>query len=107
MQQLKNPLSVKGCQMGYFQTKNSTLGKILEGLATEDVGTVYGHLVHFSAYWYILSPFGIFYGHLVYFVVIWYILWSVGIFFPFWDFVRFKICVCLFLCFSHTYKMSA
>jgi hypothetical protein len=33
----------------------------------EDVGLFYGHLVCFTAMWYILWPFGIFYGYLVYF----------------------------------------
>jgi hypothetical protein len=32
-------------------------------LAMEDVGILYGHLVHFKT---ILLPFGIFYGYLVY-----------------------------------------
>jgi hypothetical protein len=35
-------------------------------------GIFYGHLVYFTAIWYILRPFGIFYGHLVYFMVICY-----------------------------------
>jgi hypothetical protein len=30
-----------------------------EGLAMEDVGIFYGHLVYFMAIWYILWPFGI------------------------------------------------
>jgi hypothetical protein len=33
----------------------------------ENVSLFYGHLVYFTAIWYILRPFGIFYGHLVYF----------------------------------------
>jgi hypothetical protein len=57
--------------MEYFQTKNPNLGKVLEGLAIEDVGTymyiLHGHLVYFMAIWYILLPFGICYGYLVYF----------------------------------------
>jgi hypothetical protein len=28
---------------------------------------IYGYLVNFAAFWYILGPFGIFYGYLVYF----------------------------------------
>jgi hypothetical protein len=55
----------------------------LNGLAMEDVGTFYGHLISFKAVRCILRPFGIFtYGHLVYLpMVIWYIyLWSFGIF---------------------------
>jgi hypothetical protein len=42
---------------------------ILEGLAIEDVGIFYGHLVYilpFGIYLHIL-PFGIFYGYLLYF----------------------------------------
>jgi hypothetical protein len=61
----------QGCQMAYFQTKNT--GYILESYAMEDVGTFYGHLVYFMAIWYSLWSFGIFCGHLVYFMVIWYI----------------------------------
>jgi hypothetical protein len=30
----------------------------------QDVGKFYGHLVSFTAIWYILLPFGIFCGHL-------------------------------------------
>jgi hypothetical protein len=32
--------------------------------------------------WSILRPFGLFYGHLVYFTAIWYVCWLFGIFFP-------------------------
>jgi hypothetical protein len=39
----------------------------LEGIAIEDVGIFYGHLVYFTAIWCISKPFGIFYGNLVYF----------------------------------------
>jgi hypothetical protein len=38
----------QGCQMVYFKTKNCNLGT-LEGLAMEDVGVFYGHLVYFTA----------------------------------------------------------
>jgi hypothetical protein len=38
----------------------------------EDVGIFYGHLVHFTAFGYILWPFSIFFGHLVYFSVLVY-----------------------------------
>jgi hypothetical protein len=31
-------------------------------------------LVHFTAIWYILWPFGIFYGYLVYFFPFWYVV---------------------------------
>jgi hypothetical protein len=33
----------------------------------DDVGIFYGHLVYFTAIWYILQSFGIFSGNLVYF----------------------------------------
>jgi hypothetical protein len=52
------------------------LGKFWEGLAMEDVGRFYAHLVHFVAFWYILWPFGTFCGHLVHFVAIWYIFYA-------------------------------
>jgi hypothetical protein len=39
----------------------------LEGLALEDVGIVYGRLVHFTVFCYILWTFGIGRGNLVYF----------------------------------------
>jgi hypothetical protein len=42
-----------------FQTKNPTLGKILEGIAMEDDDIFYGHLVHFTIFFYILWAFGI------------------------------------------------
>jgi hypothetical protein len=53
----------------------------LEGLATNDVGIFYGHLVNFMAIWSILWPFGIFYGHVVNFMAIWSILWPFGTFY--------------------------
>jgi hypothetical protein len=37
-------------------------------------------LIHYTAIWYIVWPFGIICGHSVYFVVIWYILRSFGVF---------------------------
>jgi hypothetical protein len=39
----------------------------LEGLALEDVGIFYGHLVHFMVFCYILWTLGIVPGNLVYF----------------------------------------
>jgi hypothetical protein len=47
----------------------------------EDDGIFIVHLIHFTAIWSILQPFGlfcghlvyVFCGHLVYFMVIWYI----------------------------------
>jgi hypothetical protein len=83
---------VQSCQMVYFQTQNSNLGKFWRSLQRK-------MLVYFTAIWYILRTFGIFYGHLVYFTDIWYIIWPFGIpicwligtFFPFWYVVPWKI----------------
>jgi hypothetical protein len=44
-----------GCQMAYFRTKNYNLG--LEGLAMEDVGIYYGHLIYLGVILYILWLF--------------------------------------------------
>jgi hypothetical protein len=52
---------------GFFSNQKSHFGKILEGLAMEDVGICYGHLVNFPAIWHILWPFGIFSPILVHF----------------------------------------
>jgi hypothetical protein len=57
----------QGCQMVCFQTKNQNLGKFCEGLAMDDVGIFYGHLVHFTVFCYILLTFGIVHGNLLYF----------------------------------------
>jgi hypothetical protein len=49
--------------MVYFQTKNPSLCKLLEGSAMEDVGLFYVHLVnsaYFVAIWYIFPGFGTF-----------------------------------------------
>jgi hypothetical protein len=43
----------------YFQTKNPSLGKFLEGLGSRK------RMIYSMAIWNILRPFGIFYGHLV------------------------------------------
>jgi hypothetical protein len=40
----------------------------------ENVGIFYGHLVYFTAIWYILWTFGILCSHLIYSEGIWYIL---------------------------------
>jgi hypothetical protein len=50
-----------------FQTKIPNIGKFWRALQFEDVGIFYGHLVNFTAFWYILWTFGIFCGNLVYF----------------------------------------
>jgi hypothetical protein len=57
----------QGCQMVYvFSDQKSQFGKILEGLAFEDVDCMYGNLVYFMTicelYFWL---FGIFYGYLV------------------------------------------
>jgi hypothetical protein len=46
----------------------------------EDVAIFYGHLVYFTAIWYILWPFGLLYLNLVYFVAIWSTIPQFGIF---------------------------
>jgi hypothetical protein len=53
--------------MVYFQTKNPNLGIFLEGLAIEDVGIFYGHLVYFQQFGTFLWTFGIYCVTLVYF----------------------------------------
>jgi hypothetical protein len=40
----------------------------------ENVGILKGHLVCFTAIWYILRPFGIFSGCLVYFFLFWFVV---------------------------------
>jgi hypothetical protein len=57
-----------------FSNQKSQFGKILDGLAMEDVGIVYGHLVYFMAIWSILFPFGMFYGHFGRFFSCWYVV---------------------------------
>jgi hypothetical protein len=59
---------------GIFSNQKSQFGQILEGLAMEDVDIFYGHLVYFTAIWYILWSFGKFYGYLVYFSPFWYVV---------------------------------
>jgi hypothetical protein len=56
-----------GLPDGLFSNQKSKFGKILEGLAMEDVGIFYGHLVHFMVFCYILLTLGIVRGNLVYF----------------------------------------
>jgi hypothetical protein len=55
-----------GLPDGIVLNQKSQFGWILKGLAKEDVGTFYGHLVHFTSIWYILRRLGLFYGHLEY-----------------------------------------
>jgi hypothetical protein len=49
-----------GLPDGLFSNQKSELGYTLEGLAMEDVGVFYGHLVYFTVIGYILRTFGIF-----------------------------------------------
>jgi hypothetical protein len=46
---------------GMFSNQKSRIGYILEGLAIEGVGKLYGHLVYFVAIWYISWLFGMFF----------------------------------------------
>jgi hypothetical protein len=70
---------------GIFSKQESKFGQTLEGLAKQDFGTFYEHLVflrplvYFIDIWYILWIFGIFGGSWVYFAVIWYIFSHFGI----------------------------
>jgi hypothetical protein len=50
---------------GLFSNQKSEFGKILEGLAMENLGMFYDHLVCFMAIGNILWPLGIFCGNLV------------------------------------------
>jgi hypothetical protein len=45
-------------------------GQIFEGLAIEDFGIFYCHLVYFTTIWYILWTFGTFYGFWCIFTVL-------------------------------------
>jgi hypothetical protein len=44
----------------HISNQKSQFGSILEALAVEDVGTFYGHLVHFTFIRYSLWPFGVY-----------------------------------------------
>jgi hypothetical protein len=57
---LKSATLSAGLPDGSFSNQKSKFGLILEGLAMEDVGIFYGHLVHFL---------------LFYFMDIWYSSW--------------------------------
>jgi hypothetical protein len=61
--------------MAYFKTKNPNWvnfgGPCYWGCI------FYGHLVYFTAIWYILLPFGIFYGYLVYFPPFLYVVFFI------------------------------
>jgi hypothetical protein len=47
--------------MAYFSNQKSQFGKFLWGLAMEDVGIFFGHLVYFIVIWYIFPHFGMLY----------------------------------------------
>jgi hypothetical protein len=49
-----------GLPDGLFSNKKSQFGFVLEGLAMENLGILYDHLVYFTAIGNILWPFGIF-----------------------------------------------
>jgi hypothetical protein len=40
----------------------------------EDVGLYLGHVVYFTAIWYIVWPFSVFYGYLVNVFPFWYVV---------------------------------
>jgi hypothetical protein len=65
----------QGCQMVYFQTKNSNFGKFWRALDWKV-------LVYFMTIWNILRAFGIFHDHSVHLMFIWYIFSSFGIMYP-------------------------
>jgi hypothetical protein len=50
---------------GFFSNQKTQFVKTLEGLAMEDVGIFYVHLINFPAIWYIYPPFGTFFPVLV------------------------------------------
>jgi hypothetical protein len=65
---------IQGCQMVYFLTKKSNLGKFWSVLK----GNL---LIYFMAIWSILRPNCIFYCNMVNFVVVWYIFPRFGLFY--------------------------
>jgi hypothetical protein len=69
----------KGCQMVYFQTKNTTLGNFLDCLAIKEFGKFWSvlqlkNLVNFIAISYILMLFGIFCSQFGIFFQFWYVV---------------------------------
>jgi hypothetical protein len=56
-----------GLPDGLLSNQKSQFGKFCRGLAMENLGIFYDHLVYFKAIANILWPFGIFCGNLVYF----------------------------------------
>jgi hypothetical protein len=65
---------IAGLPDGLFSNQKSQFWKILVGLAKENLGIFYEHLVYFTAIGNILWPFGIFCGPLVYFSLFWYVV---------------------------------
>jgi hypothetical protein len=61
-----------GLPDGLFSNQKSKFGRILVGLAMENLGIFYNHLVYFTAIINILCTFGIFCVHLVNFTPFWY-----------------------------------
>jgi hypothetical protein len=59
-------LKVQGCQMVYFQTKNTNLGKFWSF-------SQWKMMIHVMTIWSVLTPFGIFCVRSVHFMAIWYI----------------------------------
>jgi hypothetical protein len=56
-----------GCQMLYCHTKNPNLGKFWRALEWKMLVYIcYDHLEYFTAFWFILWPFGIDCCHLAY-----------------------------------------
>jgi hypothetical protein len=62
-----------GLPDGLFTNQKSKFGQILDGLRMENAGIFYGHLVYFTAIWYILWPCGNV-------MVIWYIFFRFSAF---------------------------
>jgi hypothetical protein len=57
-----------------FANPKSRFGKILEGLATEVVGILYGHWSIIKLFDIVCGYFGIFYDYLVNFFPFWYVV---------------------------------
>jgi hypothetical protein len=57
---------------GLISNQKSKFGQNLEGLAMEDGGIFYGHLVYINAILTTLGSICIYYGYLVYFYPFWY-----------------------------------
>jgi hypothetical protein len=65
-----------GLPDGIFSNQKFRFGSILEGLAMEDVDMLFGHLVYFTAIWYIVWPFDIWYEYLVFFPIL--VCWTMN-----------------------------